>query len=66
MTRTMKTFTLTNGKTYDESYFAKLSDEATKGNYPGAPGEWIIRPQGRPKPSDEKIISMWERNERQN
>jgi hypothetical protein len=43
----MESFKLHKGKTYDESYFEKLSDEAGKGNYPGTPGEWVIRPQGR-------------------
>ena len=54
----MKNFTLSNGKTYDESYFEKLSDEAAKGNYPGTPGEWVIRPQGRPKLTDEELVTI--------
>ncbi len=54
----MKTFTLANGKTYDEGYFEKLSNEAAQGNYPGTPGEWVIRPQGRPKLSEEELVTI--------
>ena len=54
----MGSFKLHNGKTYNEAYFEKLSDEAGKGNYPGTPGEWVIRPQGRPKFCDEKLVTI--------
>ena len=54
----MNKYKLADGKTYDESYFEELSEEATKGNYPGEPGDWIIRPQGRPKYCDEELVTI--------
>ena len=54
----MKKFTLTDGKAYDESYFEALSEKAAKGEYPGSAGEWIIRPQGRPKLAEEELVTI--------
>ncbi len=54
----MKKIKLADGKTYDESYFEELSNKAAKGNYPGTPGEWVIRPQGRPKYCDEELVTI--------
>lgn len=51
-------FTLKDGTVVDESYFEKLSDDATKGNYPGTPGEWVVRPQGRPQLCDEELVTV--------
>lgn len=36
--------------------FECMSDEAARGVYPGSPGEWIVRPQGRPRMSEENLV----------
>lgn len=51
-------YTLKGGASVDESYFEKLSDAAALGDYPGEPGEWIVKPQGRPKLCDEELVSV--------
>lgn len=39
-------YTLKGGVSVDDAYFEKLSDAAAEGDYPGEPGEWLVRPQG--------------------
>ena len=51
-------YTLKGGGVVDEAYFEELSDAAASGDYPGEPGEWIVRPQGRPKLYDEELVSV--------
>jgi hypothetical protein len=54
----MEKFKLTDGKNYDIEYFEKLSEDASKGVYPGQPGEWIVKPQGRPRYSEEELVTI--------
>lgn len=54
----MSEFKLKGGATMTEADFEKLSKEAEMGNYPGTPGEWLVRPQGRPRISDEELVSV--------
>lgn len=51
-------YKLKDGSVVDESYFEKLSEEAGEGNYPGTPGEWIVRPKGRPALCDEELVTV--------
>lgn len=51
-------YKLNDGSTVDESYFEQLSVEAEKGNYPGEPGEWIVRPKGRPALCEEELVTV--------
>ncbi len=51
-------YVLKDGTSVDEAYFEKLSDAASSGDYPGEPGEWIIKPQGRPRLCDEELVSV--------
>ena len=51
-------FTLKDGTVVDESYFEQLSKKAAEGDYPGTPGEWIVRPQGRPQLCDEELVAV--------
>ncbi len=51
-------FTLKGGLKVDESYFEELSERAGRGDYPGTPGEWAVRPQGRPKAASEELVSV--------
>jgi hypothetical protein len=54
----MENYKLTDGKEYDEAYFEKLSKKAEMGEYPGTPGEWIVRPKGRPAYCNEKLVTI--------
>ena len=54
----MKKYKLSDGKEYSESYFEKLSEDAAAGKYPGTPGNWVVRPQGRPKYCDEELVTI--------
>lgn len=36
----------------------RLGEACERGDYPGEPGEWIIRPQGRPALSDEPLVNV--------
>ena len=44
------------GAVLTDADFERLSDDAAHGVYPGTPGEWIVRPQGRPRLSDEDLV----------
>lgn len=54
----MDQVTLKNGDKINKSVFERLSQEASKGNYPGSPGDWKVRPQGRPKLADEELVTV--------
>lgn len=45
----MKEYRLRGGAVMTDADFERLSAEAEAGNYPGTPGAWIVRPQGRPR-----------------
>lgn len=51
-------YTLKGGFVADESYFEALSDAAARGDYPGTPGEWMVKPQGRPASCAEELVSV--------
>lgn len=51
-------YTLKGGVSVDDAYFEKLSDAAAGGDYPGEPGEWLVRPQGQPKLCNENPVSV--------
>lgn len=51
-------FRLKGGVAVDESYFEKLSELAAAGDYPGEPGEWAVRQQGRPRACGEELVSV--------
>lgn len=48
--------TLKDGTNMADEDFERLADEAEKGIYPGNPGKWIVRPEGQPKLSEEKLM----------
>lgn len=54
----MTNYKLKDGSVVNESYFEKLSEQASRGNYPGEPGEWIVRPVGRPQMCDEDLVTI--------
>ena len=52
-----KTYVSKTGHVYSEEDLERLAKEAERGEYPGEPGAWLIRPQGRPQlyPSDDLV-----------
>lgn len=38
--------------------FERMSDQAARGDYPGTPGKWVMRPQGRPRISEEELVTI--------
>ena len=46
-----------SGHVYSEEDLERMAIEAERGDYPGKPGEWLIRPQGRPQlfPDDDLV-----------
>ncbi|MBR2834353.1 MAG: hypothetical protein IKE43_01365 [Coriobacteriales bacterium] len=54
----MKEYITKSGAVLTDEDFDRLADEAELGNYPGKPGAWIIRPQGRPSLSDEELVTI--------
>lgn len=52
----MKTYVTKSGATMTDADFERLAVEAERGEYPGVPGEWLVRPQGRPRISSEDLV----------
>ena len=46
------------GYTLTDEDFERMSDEAARGEYPGTPGTWVVRPQGRPALADEELVTI--------
>lgn len=36
----------------------RLGEACERSEYPGEPGEWIVRPQGRPSLADEPLVTV--------
>ncbi|MBQ6453702.1 MAG: hypothetical protein IJJ14_05035 [Coriobacteriales bacterium] len=51
-------YKLKSGKTITDAEIEELAAAAERGEYPGKPGEWIVRPQGRPKLCDEELVTI--------
>ena len=51
-------YRLKSGAVLTDEDIERLSEAAARGEYPGTPGEWIIRPQGRPKLADEDLVTI--------
>lgn len=49
-------YRLKNGEALTDEEIERLSEEASCGQYPGEPGEWIVRPQGRPRLAEEDLV----------
>jgi len=50
-------FITKSGQVLTDEDFERLGEAADRGEYPGTPGEWIIRPPGRPQlhPTEELV-----------
>jgi hypothetical protein len=44
-----KKYVSKSGRIYTDEDFERMAKEAERGEYPGEPGAWLIRPQGRPQ-----------------
>ena len=44
-----KKYVSKSGHVFTDEDFERMATEAEQGDYPGEPGAWLIRPQGRPQ-----------------
>ncbi|XCB29262.1 hypothetical protein RQN30_08390 [Arcanobacterium hippocoleae] len=51
-------YKLKNGTTITDTELEQLAAEAEHGNYPGTSGEWIVRPVGRPKTTQDDLVTI--------
>lgn len=49
---------LGGGHALTEEDFELMASEAERGEYPGTPGKWIVRPQGRPPLANEELVTV--------
>ena len=51
-------YKMKGGGTLTEADFDRLGEACERGEYPGEPGEWVVRPQGRPPLCDEELVTV--------
>lgn len=54
----MAEYTIKGGRVLTDEDIERLGEACEREEYPGEPGEWIVRPQGRPALSDEPLVSV--------
>lgn len=54
----MAEYRIKGGHILDDKDFERLAAEAERGDYPGTPGAWVVRPQGRPSLTDEELVTI--------
>lgn len=54
----MAGYVLKGGATLTDDQIEELARKAEQGDYPGSPGAWIIRPQGRPTQFAEDLVTV--------
>lgn len=54
----MAEYILKGGTTLSDAQIEELARKAEQGNYPGSPGAWVIRPQGRPTQFAEDLVTV--------
>lgn len=54
----MAEYKMRGGSVMTEKDFERLSKQASRGDYPGVPGEWIVRPQGRPRLDEGELVTV--------
>lgn len=52
----MAEYIMKGGAVLTSADFERMAEEAERGVYPGTPGEWAVRPQGRPRTADEDLV----------
>lgn len=54
----MAEYLVKGGETITDKELEKLGSAAEHGEYPGSPGRWLVRPQGRPAISEEPLVTV--------
>ncbi len=54
----MEEYVTKSGATLTDDDFERMAEEAERGEYPGVVGTWLIRPQGRPRISEEELVTI--------
>lgn len=54
----MAEYILKGGTTLTDDQIEELARKAEQGDYPGSPGAWVIRPQGRPTQFAEDLVTV--------
>lgn len=54
----MTEYVLKGGATLTDDQIEELARKAEQGDYPGSPGAWVIRPQGRPTQFAEDLVTV--------
>lgn len=54
----MAEYRIKGGYTLTDEDFGCMAEEAERGEYPGTPGAWVVRPQGRPALADEGLVTI--------
>lgn len=54
----MAEYVLKGGTTLTDDQIEELAHNAEQGDYPGSPGAWVIRPQGRPTQFAEDLVTV--------
>ena len=54
----MAEYVLKGGTTLTDNQIEELARKAEQGDYPGSPGAWVIRPQGRPTQFAEDLVTV--------
>lgn len=54
----MAEYRIKGGHILTDEDFERMAEEAERGEYPGTPGVWVVRPQGRPHLSDEELVTI--------
>lgn len=54
----MAEYRIKGGYTLTDEDFERMAKEAERGEYPGTPGTWVVRPQGRPPLADEELVTV--------
>lgn len=47
-----------SGAVITDEELDRMADAAARGDYPGEPGRWIVRPLGRPALCDEELVTV--------
>ncbi len=54
----MAEYKIKGGYTLTDDDLERMAQEAERGEYPGTPGAWVVRPQGRPSIADEELVTI--------
>lgn len=54
----MSEYKIKGGTVLTDTEIEALAEKAERGEYPGTPGEWIVRPKGRPSLANEPLVTL--------